>query len=241
MTQVSIKDQIKKLIELQNIDGEIYNLTQDLQAKPQLIKDIESQFEEGKAKLKKLEETIKTLILARKDLELDLKTREAEIGKAKSQLNLIKTNQEYTAKLSEIEHIKADQLVLEDKILVSYEESDNLARDLEKEKIVVSDLEKVFLTKKKQVQEDSEVIEDRIKVLESQRKRITPEVDKIILSRYEKILNHQEGVGIAPVRGTTCGGCFMNVTHQTINAIKMHEQLIECEICSRILYLEDDL
>ena len=33
----------------------------------------------------------------------------------------------------------------------------------------------------------------------------------------------------------------MNVPTQTINAIKMHDQLVECEICQRIMYLEDDL
>ena len=241
MTQVSIKDQVKRLVELQKLDGEIYNLKQDLAAKPQVIKDLEAQFENGKAHLKSLEEKGKSLLVARKDLELDLKSKEADIGKAKTQLNLIKTNKEYSAKLSEIEYIKADQSVMEDKILASLEEGDSLNKEIEKEKIAVSNLEKEFLTKKRQAQDDMAVIEDRIKVLESQRGQVIPEVDKTILKRYEKILNRKDGIGIAPVQGTTCGGCFMNVTHQMINAIKMHEQLIECEICSRILYLEDDL
>ena len=33
----------------------------------------------------------------------------------------------------------------------------------------------------------------------------------------------------------------MNVTQQQINTIRMHDQLVECEMCQRILYIEDDL
>ena len=33
----------------------------------------------------------------------------------------------------------------------------------------------------------------------------------------------------------------MNVTPQMINAIKMRDRLVECEMCSRILYLEEDV
>ena len=241
MTQVSIKDQIKKLVELQKIDGEIFNFKKDLQEKPLVVKELQEQFESGKTKLKDLEEKFKATLLRRKDFELDLKTREADTVKAKAVLSQIKTNKEYTAKLSEIEHIKADQSVIEDKILNSFEESDSINNEIIKEKGVVSELEKKFLTEKKKIEDEVKDIEDRIKILDSQRKEITPEIDKTYLNRYEKILNHKDGIGIAPVRGMACGGCYMNVTHQTINEIKMHGQLIECEICSRILYLEDDL
>ena len=84
-------------------------------------------------------------------------------------------------------------------------------------------------------------MEDRVKVLESQRKQLLPGVDRVLLTRYEKVLAHKDGLGIAPITDNSCGGCHMNVPPQTINAIKMHDQLIECEICQRIMYLEDDL
>ena len=84
-------------------------------------------------------------------------------------------------------------------------------------------------------------MEDRLKVLESQRKQQLPGVDRALLNRYEKVLAHKDGLGIVPISGSSCGGCHMNVPTQTINAIKMHDQLVECEICQRIMYLEDDL
>ena len=241
MTEVSVKRQIKKLVELQKIDGEIYELKSELSGKPEIIAQFQSAFENSKNKLKSLEETAKSLVLKRKEQELNLKSKEDDISKYKTQLSQVKTNKEYTAKLAEIENVKADQSLIEEKILLSYEESDKITKEIEQERKRVAEQEKNFLTKKREIEDSMGQMEDRVKVLESQRKQIIQDVDKNYLSRYEKILSHKEGLAIAPVRGNTCGGCFMNITHQMINALKMHDQLVECEMCLRILYLEEDL
>ncbi len=73
------------------------------------------------------------------------------------------------------------------------------------------------------------------------RKQVFPDVDKGILSRYERILENKEGLAIVPLKDRSCGGCFMSIPDQVVNEIKMYEQLIFCEMCARILYLEDDV
>ena len=239
--QISVKDQLKKLVELQKVDGEIYNLKTELTEKPAIIEKLKNSFDENKEHLKTLEDKFKSIQLQRKDKELDLKVKEDEITKSNIQLTQLKTNKEYTAKLSEIEHIKADKSIIEEKILISYDESDVVSKEMEKEKSNVAELEKNFLSKKKEVEEQVRQLEDRAKVLETQRKQITPEIEQIFLNRYEKILSHKQGLAIVPVMKDSCGGCFMNVPQQTINAIKMHDQVIACEMCTRILYLEEDL
>ncbi len=242
MPDTSVNDQIKKMIELQKIDGEIHNLKIELQEKPASLAELKEEFEAKKEGLAELEEKSKTVQVARKEKELELKTQEDEIAKANAQLSQIKTNKEYTAKITEIEHIKADQSIIEEKILVSYDEGDAIATEVEKEKVKVGEEEQKYLAKKKETEGDIKVIEDRIKVLDSQRQQATAGVDPTILNRYERILRHKEGIAIVPVQGEgTCGGCFMNVTSQQINAMKMNQELVECEMCSRILYIEDDL
>ncbi|HQP11016.1 MAG TPA: C4-type zinc ribbon domain-containing protein [Candidatus Omnitrophota bacterium] len=242
MAEIAIKDQIRKMIELQKIDREIYNLKIDLKEKPAMLADLKAEFESQKVALEELEKKLKAVLVERKEKELELKTREDEIAKANAQLSQIKTNKEYSAKMSEIEHIKADKSIIEEKILVSYDKSDSVAAEVEKERGKVAEEEKKYLAAKKTIEDDIKVIEDRIKVFDSQRKQALPGIDPALLARYEKILKHKEGVAIVPVQGQdSCGGCFMNVTPQQVNAIKMHQELIECEMCSRILYLEDDL
>ena len=241
MQQLSVKDQLKKLVELQNLDGEIYALKKAAAEKPLFIEKLKEQFEGTKIRLKALEDKFKAALLDRKDKELNLKVKEEGIAKANVQLSQIKTNKEYTAKINEIEGIKADKSILEEKILISYDDSDKINADIDQEKRSVLEQEKIFTARKKEIEEEVMALEDRIKILEAQREELNPGIDKIYLNRYERILENKGGLAIVPVKRNTCGGCFMNITHQTINAIKMNDQMVECEICSRILYLEDDL
>lgn len=241
MTQISVKDQIKKLIDLQKIDAEIYNVNTGLTERPALIEELKKKFEATKAHLNGLEEKFKSIQLKRKELELEMKAREDEIIKANAQLTQLKTNKEYQIKLNEIASIKADKSIIEEKILLSYDEADAIQSEIVKEKVAVEAGEKQYLARKKEIEDEIKLMEDRLNVLESQRKQQLPGVDRTLLNRYEKVLAHKDGLGIAPLNGSSCGGCHMNVPPQTINAIRMHDQLIECEICQRIMYLEDDL
>ena len=90
------------------------------------------------------------------------------------------------------------------------------------------------------MEDDIKVIEDRIKGLESQPEQAVPGIDNEYLSRYERILKHKNGLALVPVDSGSCGGCQINITPKQVNTIKMNEQLVFCEMCARILYLEDD-
>ena len=241
MTSTSIRDQIKRLVDLQKFDKEIYDLKQEKAQKPTLIAALQQEFEAKKANVKELEEKLKRVQLERSQKELELKEKETAIDKTNAQLSLLKTNREYTAKLTEIESLKADKSIFEEKILESYDLADALKKELDEENKKIAWEEKGFLERKKVLEDDIKEIDDRLQVLESQRTRLLPDIDKENLRRYERILNHKEGIAIVPIVNNSCGGCHMNITQQMINQMKMHAELVNCEMCARILYLEDDL
>lgn len=241
MVNVSIKDQIKKLVELQQVDGEIYNFKKALEEKPAYLEELKSNFEEKKATLKKLEDNAKTVLLDRKNKEGELQAKEEAITKANAHLSQLKTNKEYQAKITEIEGIKADKSLIEEKILVSYDEADKVKADIEKEKTLLAGEETKYLGEKSKIEQEIKGIEEQIKTLQSKRQQMVPGVDPANLAVYERILNKKEGMAIVPVQGSSCGGCYMNVTSQMVNEIKMHDRLVFCESCNRILYIEEDL
>ncbi|VAX36583.1 hypothetical protein MNBD_UNCLBAC01-1969 [hydrothermal vent metagenome] len=240
MPEVSIKNQVEKLIELQKVDTEVYVFDVELQKKPEKIAELQTEFEEKKAHLHALEGKLKDIQLKRKEQELELKEREDHIAKSNAQLSLIKTNREYTAKIGEIEGLKADMSVIEEKILNDYEEVDAVLKVIEQEKEVVAQEEKKFLENKVKIEEEIKVVIEDSKELREHRKQMLEGIDPNYLARYDRLLKHKEGIAIVPVNGSSCGGCFMNVTQQMFNEIKIQDHLVECEMCSRILYLEDE-
>lgn len=241
MQGTSVKELIRKFIELQKIDGEVFNCKKELKAQPEKLALLDEEFQTKKSKLKELEDQCKNLLVQRKEVELQLKEKEDAIAKANGQLSQLKTNKDYSTKLSEIESIKADKSRIEERILLSYDQTDVLTAGINKEKLLVADYEKQFMIQKKEIEDQIKILEERVKILEARRKQFLPGIDPNSLARYERVLNRKDGIAIAPVQSNSCGGCNMAVTHQMLNAIKMYNHLVECEMCTRILYLEDDL
>ncbi len=241
MAGSNVVETLRKLVGLQKFDNEIFMLNRELEEKPVALETLKQEFELKKSKLKDLEARFKSVQVERNTLEGDLAAKEENIRKAESQLAQLKTNKEYHAKITEIEGLKAEKSMIEEKILMSYDKADEVRVQVESEKKVVAEQEQDFQSKKKVLDDEIKGIQGRVGLLKAEREKLLPDLDKALLARYERILHNREGLAVVPVKNQVCGGCFMNIPAQVINEIKKHEEMISCEICARILYLEEEL
>lgn len=239
---MSLKEEIEKLVILQNIDTEIKELTNYIENDiPLRIKQAREYLNEKKSSLKLFEEKVKELQLKKKNAELDLSSKEESIKKAQSQLYQLKTNKEYQAKLTEIASLKADLSVLEENILKIMELIDEAEKKLKEKKENIAKEEEKFRQQENQINKEKEATETKIEQLKNKRKIAVEQIDKTLLNKYEGFLKTRYGLAIVPVENGTCGGCRMSLTPQTINEIKMYKDLIICNSCIRILYLPEDV
>jgi predicted nucleic acid-binding Zn-ribbon protein len=236
----NLKVQLTNLVQLQTLDTEIYALKNEKDALPQEVKTLSDAFEQKKQSLADLEKKSLDLQKLRKDRELELGSKEEAMKKLQGQLYQLKTNKEYQAMLQQIDDAKADASVIEDKILESLEQIDKTKAEIEKEKIRLQEEEKIFNAQKKTIEDRARKIDARLAELEAKRKQILPTVDKKILAQYERILSSRDYLAIVRVINNTCQGCNMFVPPQVINLIKMYERIITCEVCNRMLYIEED-
>ncbi|PIW60056.1 MAG: hypothetical protein COW13_03995, partial [Candidatus Omnitrophica bacterium CG12_big_fil_rev_8_21_14_0_65_50_5] len=214
----------------------------DLDLQPKNLAEIEAEFEAKKSHLKALEQRFKQLQIERMGLDLELKEMDEQVARGNAQLMQLKTNKEYSAKITEIEGIKADKSVLEDKILAMMEEIETIQKQMAEEKEKLSADEQVFVEHKKRIETETQAIEQKIEELKKGRGAINAGLDANTLAQYERILGKKQGLAIVPVlKGNKCGGCYMNLTQQKANEIRAYKELIHCENCVRIIYLEEDL
>lgn len=239
MTTVDLKSQISNLSKLQTIDSELYALRAEKESKPLEVKALETSFEEKKEHLAALEKQLLDLQKQRKDKELELASKEESTKKLQTQLYSLKTNKEYQAMLQEIDGVKADASVIEDKILELFEQTDSVKSETEQEKQKLKEGEKLFLDQKKKIEERIKEIDGCLAQLEAQRKQLMPDIEPKILAQYERILLNRDGLAIVSVKDNSCQGCNMLVPPQVINLIKMYERIVTCEVCNRILYIEE--
>jgi hypothetical protein len=237
---VDLKSQLGSLLQLQKVDSEIYSLKAEKEAKPQEIQTLAQAFEEKKQHLASLEKGFLDIQKQRKEEELELASKEGEIKKLQTQLYSLKTNKEYQTMLQQIGGTKADSSVIEDKILGLLDQQDKARQDIEKEKQMLVEEEKVFGEQKKKIEERVKEIDGRLLQLEAGRKQIIPGIDAKILNQYERILGSRDGLAIVGVKNNSCGGCNMFVPPQVINLIRMYERIITCEVCNRMLHIDDE-
>ncbi len=237
---MDLKTQLSNLIHLQKIDSEIYGLKAEKEAKPAQVKVMEASYEEKKQGLANLDKASLDLQKQKKDKELELAVKEEGAKKLQTQLFTLKTNKEYQTMLQQIQDTKADGSVMEDKILELMEQADKLKAEIDKEKQNLQEEEKKFNEEKNKIQIRIKEIDDRLAQLDAQRQQVFPQIEPKILSQYERILSNRDGLAIVTVKNNTCQGCNMSVPPQVINLIKMYERIITCEICNRILYIDDE-
>ncbi|MCX7698261.1 MAG: C4-type zinc ribbon domain-containing protein [Candidatus Goldbacteria bacterium] len=239
-----VKQILSELIELQKVDVIILNLEsekRELEAKIiENQKQIENNRLEFENKKKKLDDTRKK----RNMLELEIKAKEQDIKKKEEQTSMIKTNEAYKVLQEEILAIKKDIQILEEKIIAIMEEEEEINKWLkEQEKIVKQEEERInniISDYKKHILEKENLInQENIK-----REEMAKKVNKNWYERYEKIRKNKGGIALAPIEiqgkdNAICGGCKMTVRAQAVIDVKKCKEIIACENCARIWYIED--
>jgi len=236
----TIKEQIGLLIQLQVVDGEIYTLNNEKSKGPDKIKAIEQALEAKKTGIKQAEDNLKGLQVKLKDKEVTLQQKEGEVKKFETQLFQIKTNKEYTAMLTQISGIKADNSLTEEEIIKLMDEIDKAKKKIGEEKELFKKEETSSQKEKDTINARVKEINSRLSELSTKREAIAPNIDKQIIARYERVLHNRDGLGMVPIEDGSCGGCNMNLPPQVISDAKLREDIIVCGSCSRILYIDEN-
>ncbi len=230
---------IELLIQIQGLDGRAYELNRLKAEKPRELDELKAALQSKRDTVAKTKEGLKTIQLKKKDKELQLQKKEEEIKKFQTQLYQIKSNKEYKALVDQIEGLKADNSVLEEEIITFFDEIDEANKKISEVEQNSKEEERKLKQAEERIKKEISQINDELSKLNEEREKIIPNVDKITLGKYEHILKNKDGLAMVRVIGGACRGCHMNVPPQVINEIKMKQELIICENCSRILYIID--
>ena len=227
---------LKMVIELQQVDQKISDLSAQIDTLPSQIQTLQTQLNE----FMKAHEDRKTRLSRnqkeRRDLEAEIQQIQAKISRHKDQLYEVKTNEQYRAMLKEIEGEEANIRKIEDRILEKMGEAEEIQKLL-REAAARLDGEKTRVAAEIQRLESLRQAdaEERDRLL-AERKRLTGSLaDPQLLAQYER-LRGWRGVALAEVREGLCTACHVRLRPQYYNELRANESVLACENCSRILY-----
>ena len=227
---------LERLVELQRLDSEIAEVEAAAAAIPGVIRRIEEQLMKAKAALDAVTAETDRMTKLRRQQERELEEVTDQLKKRQSRLFEIKTNQEYSAVLKEIEGLKHKVSVLEEAILVLLDqiEVELKARAEEEQRVRSSEAEALRDTKRKEA--ELRQLRGRLSELQGARKGRSKNVESSLLQQYLRLLKSRAGLAVAPARDGSCEGCHVALTPQLYNEVRRNEEILTCERCGRILY-----
>ncbi|MDD5634648.1 MAG: C4-type zinc ribbon domain-containing protein [Candidatus Omnitrophica bacterium] len=233
------KEQIGKLIGLQQVDSKIYDLASEKESFPERLSVFDQTLDQKKAGVKNSEEALKQLQVKKNEKDVDMQAKEEKIKKLQSNLYQIKNNKEYQAIQQEIDSIKADVSLIEEDIIALFDKIEQAQEAMAHEKHIFDEEKKKVETEKEKIKSEEKKIDSELAELKAERDKALEGVSDEILKRYDAILKNKGRTALAKLTGGICGECHMSLRSQVINDVKLRKNLIFCENCARILYDED--
>ncbi len=226
------------LIKLQTVENLLEDMKKEKDDLPKLVKDIEKRLSLEKEELNKLQKREKDLEITRRAKEKYLIELGEKITDRKSKLFKVKTNEEYSALLKEIENLKKEVSDTEDEVIKILYETEECKKLIEQKEKELKELEKILNDKKLELNEKLNVLENKINELQKEKEDILNSLDEKTKSMYIK-LKETKGKVIVPTIDKKCMGCFMAIPIQVYLEVKKGETLVTCPQCGRILYYEE--
>lgn len=235
-----MNDVLLKLLELQEVDTRLREKKHRLEEIPDEIKSLDSMLVEERSRENQVKEQLKTAKVKRRETEVLIEQLESRLQKYQNQVLEVKTNEEYTALLHEIDGVKKDIREYEDEVLRYMETVEDAEREVVLVEKALSEANERFEANTRILDKEREQIQSEIAELEARRDSIAATIAGRPLQRYERV---RAAIPVHPIvevtEGGFCGGCFAQITLQRQAEIRNSSTLLSCENCGRIVYYKD--
>jgi predicted nucleic acid-binding Zn-ribbon protein len=234
-----MNEQIKLLAHLAAIDARLDDLHDELGDLP--------------AEVKKLEQNVRTRMLAAEEMQARVKEVEHLQGtghvtiqemqdketKLTEQQFKVKNNREFDAITKEVEHVKTERAALEERLRTASVSEENLKASLERLTAELAEAQSALADKQKELEELTGDHNVELKKFIAMRLKVIAVLDDTLEAEYERIRTFHREATVA-IRRDSCSGCYSAIPSQRIMEMKYNrEKMYTCENCGRILVTED--
>lgn len=233
-------DDIEILLKLQTIDYDLGELERSKEYLPDMMNTLTKEIEEIEGKLKDHRQSLEKARADQGNLDLEIKSKEADLKKYQEQMMAIKTNKEYDALVSEIDTIKTSISSAETSLLETMEQLGSLEKEIA---VLEEKLTQVKENNTRQLgilQEKIDSIGEKVSAKEAVRSEAMAMISKSTLATYERVRRGKGGPVVVVVRKRACGSCHKSLTAKKIQEIKRRDNLNTCESCGCLLYWDED-
>ncbi len=234
------------LLKLQSIEQELSQVRRRLKTRQTAVDLQQRRIDQHQEQWEALHERASVRRRDADRFELDLRESEERVDKFRSALNTAKTNKEYAAILTQINTLKADNAKLEENTLKIIQDMDSVRVEADKIKEEIEAETKRLDEIKQTNAAEIEKLDGMMAELQVKRDAAAEGLSPEGLAVFERVADRYNGEAMAAIQiegrkppyDYICGGCYMSLSAEHANALRVRDEIRICNNCGRILYME---
>lgn len=233
-----MNEALKLIYELQKVDVLLAHIVSRLrkldtgEALKQSVEAAAASYDKAAAEHKRLSADLHDAELELRSLEEKLKTFEQLLwsGTVRNPKELANLEQEVNA-------LKRQRSRLDERVLRLMDEVESAQQALAESRKRKEETAQAYHHHVESYIAERRKLEAEGVKLKQERQKLAAQCNPQLLQRYEAIRQRHGGIGISRVEGDSCVVCHTKISTSALRALK-GGQVIQCENCQRLLYLE---
>lgn len=234
---LSLAEQLKNLVQLQELDLKIDAIKKNQNSLPSNLKALDDSLTKLRATYEVKKGQIEEIQKTKRQTQAALEINQDRLTRAHSKLEAVHNAQEFQAANKEIEQLKKLNLSLEEQNKKSDGELEGAQKEFSLLEEQIQNSQKERDTQFAIVTGQDHQFNNDVALLKSERMEFLSKVEPRILAQYTRIRNARGGLGVVPAVGGRCKGCNMVVPPQLYNEVQRGTMLHSCPSCNRILFV----
>lgn len=230
------KEEIKPLLEIQEIDEEVERVERRLRSIEEDRKKLLEELSRLMGELEGLESERKNLLSKRKELREEIEREEMMLSKTEERIGMVKRDSEYKALLRE-------RSKHEDNILKKSYELDEVEKGLAELEKRIGEKRPRLEGRIKEIEEELEELElekssalKKLESLRAEREAVARKVSSEVLTFYEEAKKRFGNRVIVRVEEGACGGCGIRIPNVLFSKLIKEDSVEVCPSCGRYIY-----
>lgn len=236
---MSLREKLKALEELQQIDLEANEVSGTLSAIPAKRTAVEAAIVEARRAYDEEKQRLDGNERERRQLDSLLGMERDKVKKWEGRLGEIRTPREYAALSREIDIAKKSNETQGEQVKALTAQAGEIRKALDARAETLSERELAAQGELEELAQATAAAEQKLRELEARRAEAAKRVDPGLLGKYENIKKRRAGIAVAPVVGMTCKGCHRNIPPQLAITLQRANSIETCPNCHRIIYSAD--